>query len=83
MSCMVIRMKTTFVLDDRVVERLRREAARSNRTMSELVEAAIRRLLDDRPALKDLPELPAFRGGGHLVDISDRDALYSAMERER
>lgn len=80
---MVVRMKTTFVLDDRVVERLRREAARSNRTMSELVEAAIRRLLDERPTVKDLPELPRFRSGGYLVDISDREALYSTMERDR
>ncbi|MGH8923366.1 MAG: ribbon-helix-helix protein, CopG family [Acidimicrobiia bacterium] len=76
-------MKTTFVLDDRVVDRLRHEATRSGRTMSQLVEAAIRRLLDDRPAAKDLPELPTFRSGGYLVDISDREALYSTMERER
>jgi hypothetical protein len=82
-QCMVVRMKTTFVLDDRVVERLRREAARSNRTMSELVEAAIRRLLDERPTIKDLPVLPTFRGGGYLVDVSDREALYSTMERDR
>ena len=75
-------MKTTFVLDDRVVERLRREAARTGRTMSELVEAAIRRFLDDRSPAKDLPDLPTFRSGGYLVDISDREALYSQMERE-
>jgi Arc/MetJ-type ribon-helix-helix transcriptional regulator len=80
---MVVRMKkTTFVLDDWVVDQLRREAARSGRTMSEIVEAAIRRLLDDRTAPKDLPELPTFRSGGYLVDVSDRDALYSTMERE-
>jgi hypothetical protein len=75
-------MKTTFVLDDRVVARLRREAARTGRTMSELVEAALRRLLDDRPPGRELPELPTFRGGGLLVDISDRDALAAAMEGE-
>ena len=70
------------MLDDRVVERLRREAARSGRTMSELVEAAIRRMFDDRVPNKDLPELPTFRSGGYLVDVSDREALYSTMERE-
>jgi len=82
-TCMVVRLKTTFVLDDRVVHRLRNEAARSGQTMSELVEAAIRRLLDDRPAVKDLPGLPMFRGGGYLVDVSDREALYSTMEQDR
>jgi hypothetical protein len=75
-------MKTTFVLDDRVVERLKQEAARSNQTMSELVEAALRRWLDDRPAIKNLPKLPLFRSGGYLVDVSDRDALYERMERD-
>jgi len=80
---MIVRMKTTFVLDDRVVDRLRREAVRSGRTMSELVEAAIRRMLDDRAPIKDLPDLPTFRSGGYLVDVSDREALYSTMERER
>jgi len=73
--------KTTFVLDERVIDRLRREAARSGRTMSEIVEAAIRRLLDDRTPPKDLPDLPTFRSG-YLVDVSDRDALYTTMERE-
>jgi hypothetical protein len=28
----------------------------------------------------DIPELPTFDGGGTLVDIADRDALYRAME---
>jgi Arc/MetJ-type ribon-helix-helix transcriptional regulator len=80
---MVVRMKkTTFVLDERVIDRVRREAARSGRTMSEIVEAAIRRLLDDRTPSEDLPDLPTFRSGGHLVDVSDRNALYSTSERE-
>ena len=29
-----------------------------------------------------LEPLPTWRGGGHLVDISDRDALYRVMEEE-
>jgi hypothetical protein len=29
---------------------------------------------------RDLPALPTFKSGGHLVDIADRDALYQAME---
>ena len=30
----------------------------------------------------DLKPLPSWRGGQPLVDISDRDALYRAMEEE-
>ncbi len=82
---MVIHLKTTLNIDDSVMARLRREAARQNRTMSELVETALRLLLHPgrRKAKSKLPPLPAFRSGGHLVDIADRDALYDAMEGRR
>ena len=80
-DCMVVHMKTTLNIDGTVMARLRREAARQGRTMSELVEAALRLLFARsrrRPELQ--PELPSFDSGGALVDIADRDALYQAME---
>jgi hypothetical protein len=77
---MVFHMKTTLNIDDTVMARLRREAARTGRTMSELVETALRLLLERRPDAADLPPLPVFRSGGALVDVADRDALYRAME---
>jgi hypothetical protein len=77
---MVSHMKTTLNIDDAVMARLRREAARRGCTMSELVETALRLLLQSRPAPAELPPLPSFTSGGHLVDIADRDALYHAME---
>lgn len=77
---MVFHMKTTLTIDDRVMARLRRESARTGRTMSELVEMALRQLLDTRPEPVALQPLPSFESGGALVDIADRDALYRAME---
>lgn len=77
---MVNHMKTTLNIDDSVMARLKREAARTGRTMSELVETALRNLLSKRPDPEPLPPLPSFDGGGALVDIADRDALYRAME---
>lgn len=78
---MVSHMKTTLNIDDTVMDRLRREAARSGRTMSELVESALRGLLDARPEdPAELEPLPSFDSAGALVDISDREALYRAME---
>lgn len=77
---MVFHMKTTLNIDDSVMARLKREAARSGRTMSELVETALRNLLGKRPDREPLPPLPSFDSGGALVDIADRDALYRAME---
>lgn len=78
---MVFHMKTTLNIDDTVMQRLREEAARRGVTMSELVEAALRRILfaSERPRA-ELPELPRWHGGGARVDVADREALYDAME---
>ncbi len=79
-------MKTTLNIDESVMQRLREEAARRGTTMSALVEAGLRRVLaPELPAADEannLPPLPTWRGGPELVDISDRDALYRAMEEE-
>jgi hypothetical protein len=73
-------VKTTLNISDAVMMELRREAARSGRTMSELVGSALRMLLARRTDRADLPELPTFDGGRAFVDVSIRDALYDAME---
>jgi Arc/MetJ family transcription regulator len=73
-------MKTTLNIDDTVMAELRREAARQGRTMSEMVETALRLLLRPKRKRGALPPLPTFDGGAELVDIADRDALYHAME---
>ncbi len=78
---MVIHMaKTTLNIDDTVMALLRREATRQGRTMSELVETALRTLFRSRRAPEGLPPLPLFQSGGALVDVADREALYHAME---
>src|SRR5438552_11605093 len=75
---MVFHMKTTLNIDDTVMQRLRREAVRQGKTMSELVEAALRLLFQSgkQSGKKKLRPLPTFRGGKPLVDIADRNALY-------
>ncbi|RBP03083.1 VapB protein of antitoxin of type II toxin-antitoxin system [Roseiarcus fermentans] len=73
-------MKTTLNIDDTVMAELKREAARQGRTMSELVETALRNLLRSQKAPARLEPLPTFKGGGCLVDVADRDALYQALE---
>jgi len=80
---MVFHMKTTLNIDDTVMKRLREEAARRGTTMSALVEAGLRRILDEgvEPRLEKLPELPAWSGGGTHIDVSNREELYSEMER--
>ena len=81
---MVCHMKTTLNIDDSVMQRLREEAARRGTTMSALVEAGLRRVLAPEIAAQqeELPPLPSWNSGGHLVDIDDRDALYRALEED-
>ena len=78
---MVFHMKTTMMIDDGVMTRLREEAARQNRTLSELIEAALRMFLDRPVQARPLPPLPSFQGGPPGVDVADRDALEEAMSR--
>lgn len=73
-------MKTTLTIDGSVMALLEREAARQGRTMSEPVESALRLMFRAQRKRGDLPPLPTFRSGGHLVDVTDRQALYQAME---
>jgi hypothetical protein len=77
---MATHMKTTLNIDDTVMRRLRQEAARQGRTMSEMVETALRLLLGAPEKRDSIAPLPRFRSGGALVDVADRDALYDAME---
>jgi len=76
---MACHMKTTLNIDDTVMAELKREAARQGRTMSEMVETALRLLLRSQRKREPLPPLPTFHGE-LLVDIADRDALYEVME---
>ena len=78
---MVIHMKTTLIIDDRIMRRLKVEAARRRTTVSSLVEAALRTLLDGPQTRKqEMPPLPAFDLGEARVDIANRESLYQAME---
>ena len=74
-------MKTTLNISDATMGQLRQEAARQGRTMSELVEAALRALLQPRNKETELPPLPEFSTGGARVNVANRDALYEVMER--
>ena len=75
-------MRTTLNIDATVARRLREEAARRETTMSALVEAGVRRILDDAPPADERPlrPLPTWKGGPYLVDIANRDEMYRAFD---
>ena len=80
MPRMFMHMKTTLNIDDAVMARLREESARTGKTMGELVETALRRMLESEAEPSALPRLPTFSAGAPLVDVADRNALYRVME---
>ena len=78
-------MKTTLVLNDTLAAQLKREAQRRGRTMSELVEEALRLLFCPAKIAEEteLPPLPTHDFGHEFVDVADRDLLYDVMEGRR
>ena len=80
-------MQTTLNIEEAVVERLYAEAKRRGTTASALAESAILQILGEVPREMDSekpedpwPELPKWRGGTLLVDISNREELYRVMD---
>ena len=73
-------VKTTLIINDGIMKRLKEQAARQGKTISELVESALRLFLQKQGGEEKLPPLPKFDGGRCLVDVADRDGLYRAME---
>lgn len=81
---MVFHMKTTLNIDDAVMQRLREESARQGKTMSELVEAGLRRVLDEPGESTDRVRepLPEWHSAGARVDVANREALYDRIDRD-
>lgn len=76
-------MRTTMILPDSLVERARRRAEVEGRSVTSLMEEALRDLLDrarDEPGPDPLPTWPG--GGRMLVDIDNRDALWDVLDAE-
>lgn len=74
--------KTTLIIPDPLMRRLKREAARQGTTISALVERALRMMLEETTAPAEILPLPRFHGGVPRVDIANREALYDVMEQE-
>lgn len=78
-------MRTTIRLDDRLLDRARREAARRGTTLTALIEQGLEIVLRKPPAGARPPRspLPVSTAGGGLqpgVDLDDTSALLDRME---
>ena len=78
-------MRTTIRLDDDLLARAKELAARSGRTLTAVIEDALRLLMARRPSGQpELLKLPTFDGGGLQpgVDLDDTAGLVDLMEAD-
>lgn len=77
-------LKTTIIINENIMKKIKQLAAKQECTISILVESGLRWVLDQdkKPQKIELSPLPSWNMGKPLVDISNRDDLYDAMESE-
>lgn len=76
-------MRTTVAIDDTLYRELKTRAAASGRTVSALIEDAVRDSLHVPPSPAPMPALPVFRGRIGLqpgVDLDDNAGLLAIMD---
>ena len=81
---MIVCMRATINLPDALAEAAKERAHAEGRTFTSLVEEGLRTVLahDEQPAKVDpLPEYGDAQGR-FLVDITDRDALWAALDAD-
>lgn len=77
-------MRTTITIDEHLLAQVKQQAANSGRTVSQVVEDAVRDSLLRRAALADRPRfrVNGWHGGSPLpgVDFDNNAALLDIME---
>ena len=82
MAITLLHMRTTLLIDDRLMRRLRALAAEKRQTISALVEAFLRKGLAEEISGRvkyDFPPIPTYSVREVLADVRDRDELERAM----
>jgi plasmid stability protein len=79
---MLRHMRTSMNLPDSLLHAARERAAAEGRTVTSLMEEALRRLLEEHRAPASPPRLPTWKGGRLLVDLEDKDALWEILDAD-
>lgn len=81
---MLVCVRTTVNLPDALLLEVKQHAARRDRTVTSLIEQALRDLLDKEPVERQRPRLPTDGqpGGRLLVDLLDKEALAGALDAD-
>ena len=82
---MIFHMKTTLLIEDAVMRKLKALAGGRGVTLSSVVEDFLRRGLRDADRVAEtapaLVRLPVHSMGRPTVDLADREAVDAAMEK--
>lgn len=75
-------MRTTVTIDDQLLVEVKTVAAQSGRTLSAVIEDALRASMARRAEGGSIPPLPTISGGGLQpgVDLDDSAALLDLLE---
>jgi hypothetical protein len=81
---MVVCMRATINLPDSLAEAAKERARAEGRTFTSLVEEGLRSVLARGERPTHVEPLPAYGDpqGRFLVDITDRDALWAALDSD-
>lgn len=79
---MLVCMRTTLNLPDGLMAQAKARAAATGRTVTALVEEGLRLVLQSDAADAPTEPLPTYgtASGRFLVDLEDRDAVWSALD---
>ena len=79
-------MRTTIRLDDELLTQVKKVAAERNRTLTSLIEDALRQMLAQQQSIAERQpvRLTTVQGNGPLpgVDLDDSAVLLDLMEQE-
>ena len=80
---MLWHMRTTVILPDALADKAKRLAAEQGRTFTSLIEEGVRHVLE-QPRETSPIDLPTHGGAGGrvLIDLSDRDAVWAALDAD-
>ncbi|MDX2376782.1 CopG family transcriptional regulator [Microbacterium sp. LRZ72] len=76
-------MRTTLNLSDALASAAKERAAAEGRSFTSLLEEAVREHLARNPAPEAVDPLPTYspRRGGLLVDLDNKEDVWSALDR--
>ena len=69
-------------LPDSLLQAARERAASEGRSVTSLMEEALRRLLEEHSARPVPAKLPTWKGGRLLIDLEDKEALWEILDAD-